>query len=278
MVVTDDNNHDFFSGIDYILSSAGRIITPFLIGLYIGQGTKLHWFSSVFAYRSTLILAFILVLLITFACMRVNHKSVPFGRFLHLHFARPWQDVRYLLMTLGFFQAAMYVVPTVFIMKFVGGESAVGSINSVGYLIAIVLLYLISSRSGIKERTKIIFLGFLMLMTGTVAFSVFLLRNAVLGTYILVFLMFLAEPMLSFPVRATFLKAINTMKIQEKREEYSYILDVEAFTAIGRISSLIIFYLLYLFLPVNYSLTLYIMLIAVIQYICIPLSKKINGC
>jgi MFS transporter, YQGE family, putative transporter len=278
LVITNKNNRDFFSGIDFILISLGRVVTPFLIGIYIGQGIKLGWFSAAIAYRSTLILAFALVLVITILILRIKHKSVRFGKFLYFSYSKRWQKVRLLLMTLGFFQGAIYVIPTVFIMKFVGGESFVGTINSLGYLVAIIIVYLISRKSGTEHRTRIVILGFWMLTSGAVAFSLFFKSNVILGTYILIFLMFLAEPILNFPIRASLLDVINGIKKQEKRKGYAYIFDVEAFTAVGRVASLTIFYLLYLVLPVAISIIVFILFMAITQYYCIALTRKINEC
>jgi hypothetical protein len=181
-------------------------------------------------------------------------------------------------MTLGFFQGAIYVIPTVFIMKFVGGESFVGTINSLGYLVAVIIVYLISRKSGTEHRTRIVILGFWMLTAGAVAFSLFFKNNVITGTYILIFLMFLAEPILNFPIRASLLDVINAIKKQEKRKGYAYIFDIEAFTAIGRVACLTIFYLLYMILPVNISIIIFILFMAITQYFCISLTRKINEC
>jgi YQGE family putative transporter len=277
LVMTNKDNRDFFSGIDFIFISLGRVITPFLIGIYIGKGIKLGWFSPAIAYRSTLIIAFILVLSLTLITVRVKHLSVRLGKFIYSSYSKEWQQVRLLLMTLGFFQGTIYVVPTVFIMKFVGGESLVGTVNAIGYLIAVVIVYLISSKSGAKDRTKVIFLGFSILTLGAVVFALLFKQHVVTGTYFLIFLMFLAEPILNFPIRATLLEVIKIVKKQDCRKSYAYILDIEAFTAIGRIASLTIFYLLYRFLPVNIAIIVFILSMAASQYLCIPLSRRING-
>jgi MFS transporter, YQGE family, putative transporter len=277
LVLTNKHNRDFFSGIDFIFISLGRVITPFVIGIYIGKGIKLGWFSPAFAYRSTLILAFILVLSLSLITFRVKHLSVRMGKFIYSSYSKEWQNVRLLLMTLGFFQGTIYVIPTVFIMKFVGGESFVGTVNAIGYLIAIVIVYFISSQSGVEHRTKVVSLGSWILTLGSVAFAALFKNHVVLGTYALIFLMFLAEPILNFPIRATVLEVIKIVKKQDCRKSYAYILDVEAYTAVGRIASLTVFYLLYLILPVNIAIVIFILIMAATQYLCIPLCKRING-
>jgi MFS transporter, YQGE family, putative transporter len=277
LVLTNKTNRDFFSGIDFIFISLGRVITPFVIGIYIGSGIKMGWFSPAFAYQSTLLLAFLLVVSLTIITLRVKHLSVRLGKFMYSNYSKEWHKVRLLLMTLGFFQGTIYVIPTVFIMKFVGGEGYVGTVNAIGYLVAVVVVYTISSKSGVEHRTKVVSLGSWILTLGSVSFAVLFNHNVVLGTYILIFLMFLAEPILNFPIRATVMEVIKVMRKQDCRKNYAYILDVEAFTAIGRIASLTVFYLLYLILPVSFAIILFILIMAATQYLCIPFSKRING-
>jgi hypothetical protein len=90
--------------------------------------------------------------------------------------------------------------------------------------------------------------------------------------------MFITEPILNFPIRATIMKAIDDLKHIEKRDDYAYLFDNEFFLGIGRFISIGIFYLEYSFLPVNIALSIYLFMVAFIQFLLLPLSRKINGC
>ncbi len=277
LMLTNDNNRDFFSGIDYILISAGRIFTPLIIGIYIGIGIKYHWFSASFAYRSVLMVALGLAVLVTLFTLRVSKGFYREHFSLLVKTNALWNKVRKMFFYLGFYQSAFFVVPTVFIMKFIGGENIVGSLNALCYLLAILLIYNISSRSNEQHRTKIMLSGFYLFLGSAIIFSFFLPFAAALGTYILIFLMFFTESILNFPARATMLKVTEKIKLNEKNDGYPHLTDVELFAEMGRIAGLIVFYVLYQILPYKISLSSYIMFTALIQWKTVAMSKKING-
>ncbi len=276
--LTSNENRDFFSGIDYILISAGRIITPFIIGIFIGVGIKNGWFSASVAYLSILIPALVFATFATIFSLRVkNHFFLQNELQWIKQPTLVWQDIRKLFFFLGFYQGTFFVVPTVFIMKFLGSESLVGSLNALCYMLSILIIYAVSSRSSIEHRTIITKIGFYLFLAGTFSFAAFLPSFPELGTYILVFMMFFTESILNFPARATMLTVIDSDKNIYGSDGYQHLVDIELFSEFGRIAGLILFYLLYRILPDKISLPLYVNVIALFQWQTVKMSKKING-
>lgn len=274
---THDENRDFFAGLDFILISAGRIITPLLIGLYIGEGIKQGWFNYQFAYQSTLFFGLCVVLTSSYLIIKEKHTTTRAGKFFYPSYNKYWNNARLMVFVLGFFQGAIFVIPPVFIMKTIGNESAVGTLSSVSYMVAIILVYYISSRSNVEHRTSIIRLGIGFLMIGIIAFILIMHANIALAVSFLAFFMFMSEPVMSFPVRATIMKAIDKLKHVEQRDEYAYLFDIELYTGIGRILSILIFYFLFRNVNVYIALSVYLIIITVIQLFNLTFSKRING-
>jgi hypothetical protein len=162
-------------------------------------------------------------------------------------------------------------------MKYIGNETTVGTLNSVSYMIAIVIVYITSSRSKTEHRTGIITAAAIILLTGALVYSSFIGSRSIFATSILMILMFIAEPIINFPCRATVMKAIDDLKHIEKRDDYAYLCDIEFFAAVGRVASMIVFYVLYISFVTSIALSVYIVLIALLQFLNIPLSKRING-
>jgi MFS transporter, YQGE family, putative transporter len=277
IVNTTDSNRDFFAGLDYILISGGRIITPFLVGIYIGEGTKHGLFSSSFAYSSTLIFAFLAILFSSLMVIKEKYKTTQTKKFVFIRYNKEWSNSRLLITLLGFFQGAIFVIPPVFIMKYIGNEATVGTLNSVSYIVAITIVYVISSRSKTEHRTGIIIAAASILLTGALIYSFFISSQSILATSILMFLMFIAEPIINFPCRATVMKAIDDLKHLENRDDYAYLLDIEFFAAVGRVASMILFYVLYTSFETGIALSVYVVFIALLQFFNVPLSKRING-
>jgi len=277
IVNTTDSNRDFFTGMDYILISAGRIITPFVVGIYIGEGIKYKLFSAGVAYSSALILAFLAILFSSLMVIKEKYETIRTKKFLFFSYNKEWHNSRLLITLLGFFQGAIFVIPPVFIMKYIGNEATVGTINSISYLLAISIVYYVSSRSKKEHRTGIIMSAAIILFTGAIIYSIFIGSKFILATSVLMFLMFIAEPIINFPVRATVMKAIDDLKHIDKRDNYAYLCDIEIFAAAGRVASMIIFYVLYISFKTNLALSIFIMFVALLQFLNIRLSKRING-
>lgn len=277
LVNTNDQNRNFFAGVDFILISIGRIITPLIIGFYIGEGVRAGWFSHEFAYRSTLVFAFLLVLAITLVIWPRKYRTVTPEKFLYLKYMKQWKKVRKMMVVMGFYQGALLTLPPILILKYVGNESAVGTLSSVSYLVAIFLVFYISRRTGTEHRTLILKSGIFILLVGSVLFSSLLYFTTTLATSILMVAMFIAEPIINFPFRATFMKAIDELYLLEKRDIYAYVVDIEIYAAIGRIVGLTMFYVMYITIPIYISLSIFMLFVACIQFINVRYSKIING-
>lgn len=213
VVNTRNENRDFFAGLDFILISVGRILTPLFIGVYIGESIQNGWFTINQAYQSTLIIAFALVLWIALIIIPRKYKTVRANKFLYLKYLPLWNKIRKMIFILGLFQGAMLALPPVLILKYVGNETSVGIISSISYAIAIVFVYFVSKRSGMQHRTKILKSGAYFLLAGSLFFSVFLFSMPMISTAILMGVFFICDPVLNFPFRATFMKAMDEINI-----------------------------------------------------------------
>ncbi len=277
VVNTNNSNRDFFAGIDFILISVGRIITPLIVGIYIGEGIKLGWISHQFAYRSTLIIAFLLIVSATFILLPRKYKTAKPNKYFYFKYSKLWGNARKMFFVLGSFQGAVTALPPVIIMKFLGNESAVGLYTSICYFIAITTVYIISKKSSIQHRSKILKYTAIALISGAILFILLIHSNSYMATACLIVILFLTEPLFGFPARASFMKALDELKYIENRDTYTYVVDVEIFTGIGRISSLLIFFTLYIYLPIFIALSIYISYVSLLQLTNIRHSKKLNG-
>jgi hypothetical protein len=73
------------------------------------------------------------------------------------------------------------------------------------------------------------------------------------------------------------MKALDEIKHIEKRDDYAYVVDIEIFTAIGRVVAIGLFFLLYAFIPLEFALSLFAAFIALSQFGILKYSREING-
>ncbi len=274
---THDGNRDFFSGLDYILINSGRIVIPVLVGVYLGTSIQHGWFSVQVAYKSILIAAFLLVLFASVFIIQGRFNNARTGRFFYIVYNKTWNKTRLMALYVAIYQGASIAIPPIFIMKYVGNESSVGSLYSFGSVLAIIIIYFLSSRSGVGHRTSIIRSGAIILLTGTIFFSCFIGLNSLVAMSVLIILMSVADPLINYPFRASFMKVIDELKHSDKRDDFSYIFDIELITAIGRVLSIGFFFLVYNILSTGLALSIYMVIISTQLFLILPLSKKVNG-
>ncbi len=274
---THDGNRDFFAGLDYILINAGRILIPVLVGVYLGTSIKHGWFTVQVAYKSILIIAFVLILFASLFIIKEHFINAKTSKFFYVRFNKTWNNTRLMGIYIAIYQGASIAMPPIFIMKYVGNESSVGSLYSFGSIMAILIIYFLSSRSGSEHRTRIIRTGIILLLTGAIFFSFFIGLNSLIAMSVLIILMSVADPLINFPFRATFMKVIDELRFSDKKDYYSYIFDLELITAIGRVLSIGFFFLVFNLLSTGLALSIYMIIISLTLFLTLPLSKKING-
>lgn len=274
---TNESNRDFYTGLDFILISFGRILTPLLIGLYIGETIKYGIFDAELAYRTTLVFGLILVGAIAFILWPRKFRNVTPSRFLFFNYSTQWMNARLMTLTWGMFNGMFIALPPYLIMKYIGNETIVGTINSVCYIIAIIIVYWISRKSDSSHRTRILRYGIYIQLVGVLLFLMIIPINVSLATSFLILGVFFSDPVVGFPFRATFMKAIEIDRQTSGRDSFAYVVDIEIWCAIGRIISLLVFFLLINLLPEIWAFAIYMVILVVVQFKYIPYSKRING-
>lgn len=277
VVSTTDDNRNFFSGLDFMFLIAGGIVTPFIIGNFIGLSTEWGVFTRAQAYQVTLLFALAMVLLAAYFVVRGNFGTVTVSRFLYYRFEPSWWHARGMVFVMGLFHGAYLSLPAILIMTYVGNEKAVGIVDSIAHLVALIAIYLVSSRIAPGQRTRVMLAGSILLLAGTATFTGLLNQWAAAATITMVATFYLTDPTINFPYRASFMRAIDRSRAIEQRNQFTYVVDIEQFNALGRLVSIGIFYALLQMVALKQALTFYLLFIAASQFANIYFSKRINN-
>ena len=276
VVSTDDTVRDFFSGLDYVFFIAGGIVTPALVGSWIGLH-ETGLFSRQFAYQSAMLFALGLVVFASITVARGKFSTVNAKRFLKYKFIKSWQTTRAYVFIMGIYHGAILGVPAVFMMLYVGQEQQLGLVESATHFFALISIYIVSSISKRALRPYVMLAGSILFLIGALAFGSLLPGHAAIATVILVIAFYLSDPTMNFPYRASFMRSIDHSSAIEKRDPYTYLTDIEQFNALGRLVSIGAFYLLYKLLPAEQAFAFYVIGVAAIQFVNVMFCSKING-
>ncbi len=137
----------------------------------------------------------------------------------------------FLALLKGLAQGFLVTAPAMLIMRLLGKEGALGTAQSIGAIIAAVMMYVIGRMSGPQHRVKIF-------AAGLIFFTLAALANGILfnATGVIIFMLFLllAKPLMDlayFPIQ---FNVIDVLSKIEKRSEFAYILNHEAGLYVGR--------------------------------------------
>ena len=167
-------------------------------------------------------------------------------------------------------QGFLVTAPAMLIMRLVGQEGALGTAQSVGAIVAAVIMYILGRRTHPSHRL-------LIFSIGLVCFAIAALINGVLfnATGVLLFMLFLliAKPLLDlayFPIQFS---VIDLLSKRENRSEFAYILNHEVGLYIGRFSGAATFIILAWYFSDEFALRYAIIIIAALQLSSILVAR-----
>jgi YQGE family putative transporter len=273
---TDDQNRNYYYGLEALFFTAASIIMPLLAGYLISTTSKFGWLGG--RAENAYYLLTGLVIALTLAAGLVIKSLPPVkpdrSRFLYLNFAPLWKKMLCMASLKGVAQGFVIAAPVMLIMRLVGNEGSLGAIQSVGAALSAVLLYVLGRKTAPKHRLKIFLAGLLLFLTGAVVnmllFSAF---SAIFFVGCLVF----ARPLLDlayFPIQ---LGVIDCISAREQRNPFTYVFSHEVGLYAGRILGCLSFIIVARNISEDDALRYALVGVAMIQAVSIFVAKWITS-
>ncbi len=158
------------------------------------------------------------------------------------------------------------------VMKLVGHEGALGTIQSSGAILSAFIMYLIGRNSKPKHRLIIFSFGLILFAFGALFNS--LLFDAA-SVFVFMLCLLLAKPLLDiayFPIQ---MKVIDYLSVLENRNQYAYFFNHEIGLFAGRLLGCGLFILLALDVSDVVALKYALPIVGVLQVISIFVAKHI---
>lgn len=275
---TNDSNRNYYYGLETFFSTNIGIVIPVAIGAFIAATSQHHWFGNSVnhAYQIVTGIVFLLTIVASLVVHRGNFINPPKTPFVFFRFHKLWYEMQGMAVLRGLGQGYIVTAPAMLIMRLVGQEGTIGTMQSIGGALSAVMLYILGRVTGPKHRIQIMAVGLLLFVGGA-------LPNALLfnttGVYVFMACMLLARPLQDIAYFTIQMRVINTVSHLEKRNEFSYIANQELAYYVGRFSGCMTFILLANFISDEIALRYALVIIGAAQLLIIPLAKKITaGC
>jgi YQGE family putative transporter len=169
LAVTEEENRNYFYGVESTVLTMTSVLVPLAVGAWLAyalrHGTQGGGVDG--AYRVIAGFACGLTLMAAAAMLRVQHRSQPVGRFLYLRFHALWRRLLLLTGLRGLTQGYMVTAPALLILRLVGQEGTLGTVEGVGSFVAAGCLYLIGRASKPQHRSTLFAVGLAIFLMGT---------------------------------------------------------------------------------------------------------------
>ncbi len=275
---TNDSNRNYYYGLETFFYTNTYVVIPFIIGWFIEASGHSRWFAGGpdVAYQIVTGVVFVITIIASVVVHRGDFANPPTSRFIFFRFHTLWNRMQLLAILKGLMQGYIVTAPAMLIMRLVGQEGALGTIQALGGIVSAFLLYFIGRTTTPAHRIIIFTVGLMLFVAGGVCNA--LLFNG-LGVLLFMACLLLARPLHDiayFPIQ---LLVMDTVSAVERRNPFAYILAQEFGFYIGRFTGCGVFIFLAYRVSDTFALRYALLIVALVQLLSIPVAKMIlRGC
>lgn len=169
LISTTNENRNYYYGLEALFFTTASIAMPILGGILIAMAAKYNWFwnhpnGAYFVLTAPVI---VLTVLAGLTIAKGDFKQPAIAKFVYFRFHRLWRKMLLMAGLKGLAQGFIIAAPVMLIMRLVGNEATMGSIQSLGAGLSAILLYLLGRFAKPQHRLKIYSFGLLLFFTGS---------------------------------------------------------------------------------------------------------------
>ena len=270
---TTNENRNYYYGLEQFVYTVTSVAVPVAIGWFIEGTARNGWFAGVInhAYRLVAFGVCGLTIIASIIVHRGNFPNPPRTRFIYFRFHRLWYKLLALSVLKGLAQGYFVTAPAMLIMKLVGQEGTLGTVQAAGGLVSALVLYVVGRTTGPRHRLLVFAVGLILFAVGTVINAA--LFSAV-GVLIFMACLLLAKPLLDIAYYPIQMLVIDIVSRIEGRNQYAYLFNCEFALFLGRLLGCSLFIALAYFVSDIAALKYALPVIAGIQLLSIGVTRS----
>jgi YQGE family putative transporter len=271
---TNDQNRNYYYGVETFFYTLTAIIVPVTVGWFLVRSTALGWFEGniVGAYKIITFAVFLLTIISSYVIHLEKFRNPREKKFVHFRFDKLWNKMLVLAGLKGLVQGYIVIAPAILILRLVGDEGSLGTIQSIGGIITALLLYVLGRVTKPQHRIYVFSAGLLLFFIGSL-FNLVMFSATGVVVFVICLIMFRPlHDIAYFPIQ---LRVIDLLSIKEKRSEFAYIFNHEFGLYVGRFLGLVLFIVLMFYVSESFALKYSLLIVAAIQMLSIPVAKNI---
>ncbi|MEL1242722.1 MFS transporter [Flavobacterium sp. DGU11] len=268
--ITNDENRNYYYGLETFIYTIIAIAVPATIGWFIQSKTGAE--DKHGAYLVITGIVFLITMVASIVCFRGKFENPVQKKYIFFKFHPLWYKLLSLAMFKGLAQGFLVTAPAMLIFKILGEEGALGNAQSIGAILAAIIIYFIGRFSKPSDRIKTFSAGLILFALGACLNGLLFDET---GVIIFLLLLLIAKPLMDLAYYPIQLRVIDIVSRIERRGEFTYILNHESGLYLGRLLGAGTFLVLYFVVSEDFALRYAIGIIALLQLCSIFISKKI---
>lgn len=276
---TNDSNRNYYFGLESFFFSVANITVPLVIGAFIGgldgQTILGITFNANKCYKIVMFIVFLIACLAVWVLSHGHFAMTRNSNFIHFRFCFLWRKMLTLAALKGMVQGFLVTAPAILVMKFIGNEGALGTIQGLSGILTAIIVYVLGRVARPQDRLWIFFMSIVVFFIGT-------LFNGILfsatGVFVFVICKVFFQPLFDLAYYPVMMKCIDVVAHIENRNKYTYIMTHEVGLFIGRFFGLALFIVLAYLISQDFALKYALVIVGGLQLLAVPLAKNITIC
>ena len=154
LICTTDSNRNYYYGLETFFNTVTLVIVPVCIGWFIEKSESLRWVDSVNeAYHYVIYCVIAITVIASFIINRGAYQVTGNSRFVYFRNDPLWNRMLVVAACKGMVQGFIVTAPAMLIMKFVGEEGALGTMQSISALVTAILMYFMGKLTKPSRKT-----------------------------------------------------------------------------------------------------------------------------
>ena len=276
--VTDNLNRNYVFGLENTLMTFGGFVSPLVFGFLTGvKGfTLTNLIPGLPAETGRILLAaflLTLILIASFNILKGKYHNPEIKPFLFFKYSKIWNRQRLMNTLEGFSYGPLIVMPSMIFLYIFKDGGSLGLVESAGIIIALIPVYYLARYSRPRHRLFILMGAGIILISAAIILAIFFNEPAGI---LFSFCSKIVFSVLYMPFLAIRMRSMNLATPIDKKEEYSYFVDIEIFMALGRVLGLGIFLFVYYYASQILALKYGFLIVGMIPLIASAIASTIK--
>lgn len=264
LVATNDENRNYFSGLENSIQIIIGMIVPLLVGYFIELTNKYEILSYDLCYKIIALIALFITFLGALFIIKANFTDYTPKKLWLGKASKNWSKMKLIILLYGLISGIIMVFPSFLVLTMIGKEGSLGFMDSAAALIGAIAIYLLGKKIRAGKRQRILHLSLVIEIVGMVCF--YLLWGG-LGAGIYVLMTNLRAKVFWVGLNPLIMKFIDNEA--NENDKYAYNVDREVYLNSGRLISLV-------GLALINNTTLVVLLTPILVVVCITIILLIE--